>query len=251
MLITKTILQFQYKPIDFLEAPFQYSDTKYTLIFASGNAEAILSDPYDIIPETLQREIKNKVLSILSARMLFKHEFFELDSVNTQKHYADGSISTSRTIEGKASIIKLKSYAPDIILKDSAGRIIKDTKAERIAEEEALMRLIADSADRHPLINKFLESYKSAVSDPPNELVHLFEILDGLKSNYGTKEEAIKQLGLSEPRWNRLHVLSNNEPLKEGRHRGSKKSLRHASYEELSEARKIAHEMIQAFVSKI
>jgi hypothetical protein len=247
----KTTLQLQYKPIDFFEVPFQYSHSRYNMIFENGVAEVILSEPLDTVPETLKTDIIKKVRSILDGRMITKHESFELGSINIQNHYADGHITSAHTIQGVASILKLKTYPPDILLKDSTGKIIRDTKAERIAEEQSLMRLIADSADRHPLLNKLLDSYRSAVSDPADELIHLFEIIDALKSYYGNKEEVIRQLGFSEDKWDRLFRLSNNEPLKEGRHRGSKESLRHATDEELTDARIIAQEMIKAVASII
>ena len=250
-MVTKTILHFQYKPIDFFEVPFQYSDPKYTMTLENGVAEIILSEPLKGVPEKLQMEIINRVRSILNGRMLSKHESFELGSISILNHFADGNMTTSHTIQGVASIIKLKTYPPDILLKDSTGKVIRDTKAERIAEEQLFMGLIADSADKHPLLNKLIESYKSAVSDPADELVHLFEIIDALKRHYDNKEEAIKQLKLPEHKWDRLHKLSNDEPLKEGRHRGSKKTLRYATDDEISEARKIAYEMIKAFVSTL
>ena len=102
----------------------------------------------------------------------------------------------------------------------------------------------------HQLLSKLMDSYKSAVADPRNELIHLYEITDAIKSNYGNKVKAMQQLKISELRWDRLHILSNNKPFKESRHRGRNAILQNASDEELDEAREIAREMIKAVASK-
>jgi len=245
-MIKRTILQIQYNPTDFFEAPFEYSNPQYTMSFENGMVEIDLSEVFEVVPDVLQQEITSKVRSILDGRMLSRHETYELCSISILNYREDGNISTSRTIQGVSSILKIKAYAPDILIKDATGKVIRDTKAERISEEKTLMKLFGDSANKYPLLNKIIESFKSAISDPKDELVHLYEIIDALKSNYGSKHNAISQLGLLQADWDRLFTLSNNEPLKEGRHRGSKQSLRNATEEELTEARTIAKKMIIA-----
>ncbi len=249
MNICKTIVQFGYRPVDYFESPFQDFSEKYTLSIENGIVEVLLLEPQSIIPELLQKEITDKIHAIMNARMVIKHKPFELGSINVQQYYPDGKINTHRTITGVASIIKLKTYPPDIILKDANGKIIKDTKADRIAQEEIFMKLSINIANKNPLVTKLFDSYKSAVSDSENKLVHLYEFIDALKKYYGSKKEALTQLGFDESMWDRLHGLSNNEPIKEGRHRGSYSTLRHATNEELTEAREIAREMINAILN--
>jgi len=251
MEISKTIIQFEYKPVDYFETRFQDSNAKYTLNIENGIVEINLFAPQDVVPKLLQKEITDKIHAILNARMVIKHEPFELGSINIQQHYPNGTINTHRTIAGVASVIKFKTYAPDIVIKDADRKIIRDTKAERIAQEEIFMKLSADIVNKNPLVKKLFDSYKSAVIDPKNELVYLYEIRDSLKGLYGSEKKALKQLNFPKSKWNRLGSLSNVEPLMEGRHRGLNENLRHATDEELSEARKIVHELITAFLSKI
>jgi hypothetical protein len=97
-----------------------------------------------------------------------------------------------------------------------------------------------------------LNSYKAAVDDPANELVHLYEIRDALAGHYGGDAAARAKLGISEKEWKRLGILANDAPLKEGRHRGRhSKKLRHATAAELDEARKIARGWITAFADQL
>jgi hypothetical protein len=243
---TKIILRIQYNPADFFEFPFEYSNSNYTISFDNGTAEVTFSKPLVNLPEDLQTEIIKRVDTILSGRMISKHEIYELGPTSISTHYLDGKITTSHKIQGKASILKLRAYAPDIVLKDSTGKIIRDTKAERQNEQKEFLNLIANASGKHPILDKLIGSYKSAISDPADELVHLYEIIDALKSHFRSKEKAIAKLNLSEKKWDRLFCLSNNEPLKEGRHRGSKQNLRQASDDELTEAREIAQNIIRA-----
>ena len=191
MSITKTILYWQYKPVNFFEVPFQYSDNQYILNMQNGNAESILSTPHEMVPEKVQKDIENKVLSFFNARMLLKHKPYELGSLNIRQHHSDGNIATLATISGKASIVKLENGKIDFLLTDSSAQVILDTKAERVAKEESLIKVIASSTGKHPLINKLITSYKTAVSDPSDELVHLYEIIDALKKHFTSKANAI------------------------------------------------------------
>ncbi len=94
-----------------------------------------------------------------------------------------------------------------------------------------------------------LRSYRAAVSDPQDELIHLFEIRDTLADRFGSQEEAIRKLPVSKTKWSRLGVLCNVLPLQEGRHRGRfGVEIRPATEEELAEARSLATELIQAYI---
>jgi hypothetical protein len=128
---------------------------------------------------------------------------------------------------------------------------VQDTKAERIKEHtkfiDSLMPKLAGSAT----LNALLESYNAAVSDPANELVHLYEIRDAIVKDYRGDAEARRKLQLTGKEWKRLGYLANDAPLTEGRHRGKHSKLRHATAAELDEARKIARCLIEAFANRL
>jgi SAM-dependent methyltransferase len=102
-----------------------------------------------------------------------------------------------------------------------------------------------------PTLNALLESYNAAVSAPANELVHLYEIRDALATRYGGEDEALRNLQFAEKDWKQLGYLANKAPLKEGRHGGWHLKLRHASADELDEARRIARHLIEAFANQL
>lgn len=88
---------------------------------------------------------------------------------------------------------------------------------------------------------------QASVKDPDNELVHLYEIGDALAKKFGDAVRA--KLGITRAQWSRFGRLANNEPLRQGRHRGKNAgNLRDATEGELQEARGIARTMIEAYL---
>ena len=83
-----------------------------------------------------------------------------------------------------------------------------------------------------------LKSYQASAKDPDNELVHLYEIRDALVKKFGDSGALRTKLGITRNEWSRFAQLANVEPLRQGRHRGTKAgNLRDATEGELQEAR--------------
>src|SRR5262245_18724200 len=104
-----------------------------------------------------------------------------------------------------------------------------------------MLQSLAGRATGSLLLRNLLQSYSRAVSDPSNELVHLYEIRDALSKHFGEEELARKALGIPNTEWKRLGALANAEPLEQGRHRGRHPDgRRSATQAELHDARQIA-----------
>jgi hypothetical protein len=88
------------------------------------------------------------------------------------------------------------------------------------------------------------------VADPDNELVHLYEIRDALATKFGGEGAVRSALGIRSKEWSSLGQRANSEPLRQGRHRGTKVGgeLRDAVESELKDARGIARNMIEAYL---
>jgi hypothetical protein len=94
-----------------------------------------------------------------------------------------------------------------------------------------------------------LRSYNAAVSDPRNELIHLYEIRDALQKRFRGARRARDAIGVSNNDWKKLGNLADREPILQGRHRGQfPGALRVATKVELSGAREIAKHMIAAYL---
>ena len=153
-----------------------------------------------------------------------------------------GAIATAKPI-----VMKIKRGQADFVIKDEYGNIIRDSKAERLAqlaEFSALFRRRSHDVD----LLKMGDSFLAALRDEANMLVHLYEILDTLMAKYGGRGSALQTLGLDEAQWNRLHKLANDEPLEEGRHRGSRNVLRKATMQERDEAEQIGRTIIEKYL---
>jgi hypothetical protein len=86
--------------------------------------------------------------------------------------------------------------------------------------------------------------------EPGNELIHLYEIRDALSTKFGG-ERGVRAalLGISSSDWSMLGRLANDEPIRQGRHRGHHAgALRGATETELAQARAIARRMIDAYL---
>jgi hypothetical protein len=113
------------------------------------------------------------------------------------------------------------------------------------AFSDAVARLLPGDA----LLGKMLQSSHAAVEDPADELVHLYEIREALQRHFGGERKAKAALGLTDAMWKPLGRLACDEPVRQGRHRGAHlEELREATPGELKQARKIARELIEAYV---
>ncbi len=144
------------------------------------------------------------------------------------------------TVFADPCVMKMMSGNVDLVQKDKDGNIIIDSRRDRIEKKRELAQL-ARLYSSNIVAASLLASYQAAVNDPENELVHLYEIRDALSKLFKGEVPARKALGLGVSEWRRLGQLANDEPLKQGRHRGkSAGELRDATESEPAEARIIA-----------
>ena len=135
--------------------------------------------------------------------------------------------------------------------KDKDGNIISDSRRDRIEKEKNLSELIITYTNDQ-LAGVLLKSYNAAVADPNNELIHLYEIRDALSKKFRNESTVRKNLAITSSQWSRLRQLSNDEPLKKGRHRGKAvDTLREATESELAEAREISRAMIESYLQSL
>jgi hypothetical protein len=235
-------LEWSYTPADFFEAPVDYTEPNYTVHIEDGRAVATFTcdQPDSAFPE-VQKEVESRFLGAQPHR----NKPFQLSGYNTRRTRPDGSavvgISANLTLHAVVGAV-------DVIVRDAAGNVKSDSKADRIRATNEFGQL----ASRHrndSVAEALLKSYNAAITDPPNELTHLYEIRDALSERFGDETKARTDLAITKSQWSRFGRLANDMPLLEGRHRGQNVGqLRHATYSELDEARRIAKGMIQAYL---
>jgi hypothetical protein len=178
---------------------------------------------------------------------LLTHKAYDLSRPTMTRVHPDGRRDIY--VEAEPGRIVLSGVAPDIRVIDKDGNIALDSKRDRIEKKKSLAELVSTYLTADEVLTLLLQSQSASVRDPNNELVHLYEIREALSTKFGGESRARSALGINYSEWSRLGQLCNNEPLRQGRHRGkSGRALRDATESELTEARSIALTMIEAYL---
>jgi len=248
--IKRTELVWLYSPLDFFEAPYECEAVAYRIAIDAGKVTVSLEMPMDPLSDAIRRESTTEVERLFKVRQLRAHRTFQLDGPVINQIRLDGSKSVAVAVAFAA--VGVSVGRADFILRDSSGVVLQDSRADRIREDTVSLNAMTPKLARSPLLGTLIESYGAAVRDPGNELIHLYEIRDALAGHFGGETATRHALRITKKSWNRLGALANDEPLKEGRHRGQHASaLRPASEDELREARTIARGWIEAFADQI
>jgi hypothetical protein len=250
------VLEWKFSPTDYFESPIEIKQDDYTMMIADGKVEAkIDSAVYDATPsmrDSLHDVLNSRFLSYqLSSRKAYKLS----KPTKTRVEHADGR--QDYILEVEPGHLKITFHPITLLYYDKDGNVVADAQTERA-------KSLDDLVSKHykdEVLKSLLRSYNASVSDPDDELVHLYEIYEALSRKFrGNKmadsRKAISTLGkyqnLSpkkwEEKWKKFTGLCNDAPLKQGRHGGKHETLRDATDAELSEARGTAQAMIEAYL---
>jgi hypothetical protein len=245
---TEVLLEWTYSPRDFFESPIEIPRLDYTVDIGSGSISARLAaSAFDADTEIKQR-LHDALFNQMRGIQLLSRKQFQLSRPRLTRIEPDGRRHIFMEPEG--AVLTLIGGLVDFTVTDASGRVVRDTKQERIERKRELAKLVAKYGSTDEVLRAMLESHATSTSDPNNELVHLYEIREALSSALGSDAQARAALGISRTRWSRLGQLCNDEPLRQGRHRGKDiGALREATESELSEARDIAQQIIEVYLA--
>lgn len=243
------VLEWKFSPRDYFEEAIEISRQDYTMTIADGQVTAkIDSVIYQANPH-MRQGLHNALNDRFLGVQLLTHRAYELFRSTMTQVYPDGR--RDNFIETEPACIKISGTGEFQVI-DKDGNVISDSKRDRIEKKKSLAESIASHRSTDVLLASLLRSYDAAVRDPNNELVHLYEIREALSKKFGGKNTAQSKLGISSSQWSRLGQLCNNEPLRQGRHRGKNCGvLRDATEGELIEVRGIARAMIEAYLQHL
>jgi hypothetical protein len=245
----RTELEWNYEPSDFFEPPYRNASCDLELMIEDGRALATMSVPLDPLPKKLEEHIRLLLESVFLARKLQVRRKYKLQGPRIYQ-YSSGQKNVSVSV-GTASVIVMAGQA-DFIMRDATGNVVRDSKAERIAQQSSSLDFLAPKLQHSATLRSLFESYSRSIDDPNDELVHLYEIRDALSRHYGGERNACNALGISNTKWKRFGTLANVEPLEQSRHRGKHlRGRRQATDAELDEARKLAREWIIVFAQTV
>jgi hypothetical protein len=244
------VLEWNFSPPDYFEEVLEISREDYTMTIRDGKVQAKIDSPiYDANPSmrrTLHDALNDRFLGV----QLLTHRAYELSTSTMTRVHADGHRDIF--MEAEPGRIVISGNAVDFQVIDKDGNVISDSKRDRIEKKKSLAELVTTHRATDGLLASLLRSYDAAVRDPNNELVHLYEVREALSVKFGGENGARSALGITPSRWSRLGQFCNNEPLRQGRHRGKTGGvLRDATESELTEARGIARAMIEAYLQHV
>ena len=241
------VLEWRFSSPDYFEAPIEISREDYTLTIADGKAEVrIDSEVYDANPsmrQALHDALNDRLLGV----QLLSPRAYELSRSTMTRVHPDGR--RDFFLEAEAGRFVITGNPVDFQVRDKNGNIIADSMRDRIEKKKTLADLVSAYRATDQVLASLLRSHDASVRDPNNELVHLYEIRDALSVKFSGEKALRSALRISSADWSRFGQLCNNEPLRQGRHRGKTGgALRDATEAELSDARRIARAMIEAYL---
>lgn len=194
----------------------------------------------------LREAVESFVESLFLGVQIVAHMQCQLSGPSVSTLQDDGS--RGYIIECEPGTIQIRGGRVNIRYVRSDGTVV-DTRRDRVERKHRLSRAAATYAPSDEALARMLRSYRSAIADAEDELIHLYEVLDTLASTFGSQTEALRQIGQPKRKWSRLGQLCNDLPLRQGRHRGRVgEALRSASEEELTEARSLSAGFIESYI---
>jgi hypothetical protein len=244
--IATTVLESTYKPDTFFEEKLDINLMGGSIVLESGKIRGEF--PGELYDEG--RDFRDKVQTFI-ARIFVSQQVktlkdYSLSNMAMSREYPDGRrdcIGFPETVSATA----IDGSSIDFVHKDSNGEIILDTKAERLSDQEEYRKKAAVLLETDEIMKKITGSLSAAISDRKNLFIHLEEIREVLKKEFGGEKETPKALGISAKDWNHFGKLANDDPLAEGRHRGKHLELRNASREEIGWALQFSKVLIEKY----
>ena len=244
------ILDWQFSPPDYFEESISILRDDYTMVIEDGKVKATITatnfDANALMRDTLHEALNDRFLGV----QLLSHRPYELSKPRVIKLHPDGHKDYFIELEGAQ--ITLTGGTADIRVTDQLGNVTSDSKRDRIEKKKSLGELVSAFRSSDSVLSALLSSQGTAVRDPDNELVHLYEIRERLSKQFGGELAAKLALGIAPSAWSRIGQLCNYEALRQGRHRGKcVGGLRDATDAELMEARGIARSMIESYLQHL
>jgi len=235
------VLEWEYSPPDYFDSPIKIeTQDKCNIEIDNGKAvvkiDSVVFDANPLMSDALNHVLKARFIGA----QLVRHKKFTLSSPAKTIVHPDGCRDYFLQVEPTRVTVKVTGNQQ--IFRD--GKVVPDPKLDEIS---FTLRIHKHPNDK--VLAKMLRGYSDAVDEPDHELVHLYEIRDAISKKFSDDKKARSALKISYDDWSDLGKLCNEDPLLEGRHHGKHENLHNATNAELSKARKIAKDMIDAYLS--
>jgi hypothetical protein len=244
----RVTLEGTYTPANYLEEPMELEGTDYTATIADGRIEVAFREPEPLPDADRQAAVSRKVEQVFNTHMILTGRSAAVTGLTMKRRYPDGRADIWVSVS--SGFYLFSGCSADFLITDADGNVVRDTKAERLADIKAFrdqgLRHVAD-----PLLGEMMASFRQAIADPDDQMTHLYEIRDALKRHFGGEKKAQQALGLTSSEWTDFGRITNSEPIKQSRHRGSHPVLRPATEQERARVIDVARRMIRAYLDHL
>jgi hypothetical protein len=240
-------LEWSYKPPDYFEENIVWNREYYSVEIVDGRIIAQMNaDLYDSktgLRDLLTRELNDYFRGALPIR----RRAFEIQIGSINRIWPDGRRDTTHEVHVIEVILTGENV--DFIRTGANGKVIHDTRRDRIEATKSLAELSSRYAPTDPTVSRILDSFDAAVRYPGSALVYLYEVWEALQTLFEGDDGARRTLGIDKDDRSKLTKLANDEPVNQGRHRGKfAGKLRNATANELDEAWAIARGMFEKYL---
>ena len=240
---------WSYTPKDFFEEPIEKACGCCSVKMENGRIVCSTTGEYFDSNPDLRDRLTRKLYAYFRAANLVRRTSFEISGGGGYNRKGpEGEIHSVLMVDSAS--IGVTTGNVDLVVTKADGTVRRDTRQERLDRTAELAELSAQHAT-DAIAAQILESYNNSIDDADNELVHLYEIWETLRANL-PRRQALSAIGVARQQMSLLTRLANDEPLKQGRHRGKHAgSLRDATAAELQDARDVATQMIVGYLRSL
>jgi hypothetical protein len=243
---SKTVLGWTYEPKGFFEIPCQLAFSGGQISITDGKVRGEFDQSHFDLGSEFRDLVHANVSTVFLAQQVQVHKVFKLSKASMEREHADGRRDFIGFVDSAQCTIS--GGSADIIVRNSDGNIIQDTKAERLKKQKDFRDAAANMTPNDLVLKRMLQSFRNALTDSENLLIHLYEIREALTSDFGGEAIVKRTLSLSSADWSSFGQLANNEPVQEGRHRGKHVGLRPATKSETEWALSFAQRLIEVYI---
>lgn len=243
----KTVLEWTYEPDALFEEPCTLSCLGGEISISEGKVRGEFDGSYYDQGREFRDRVHAYVYAQFMAQQVQMQRDFHLSKASMARECPNGRRDV--TAFPQPLIMTAVVGRADITIRDSDGNVVQDTKVERRNKQREFRNDVARLLPNDLILRRMLQSYRTALSDKENMLIHLHEVREALVTECGGDSTNAKSLlDVSSSDWSRFGRLANNEPVREGRHRGRHVELRPAPKSEIEWALEFSKELIEKYV---
>jgi hypothetical protein len=214
-------MRWGYEPDGFLPEPIVRQAGGCSLRVGDGVATATLPAGGKLTEE-LKERVRIRVEALLRAHAALKRVSVQLTHFTS----FDGD-GYKITPHGQELLVET-GVAGDMVsfeLRDERAEVVETSEMIRRRRSERFITAVEGALDaRSQLVARLIEVNNSA--QPGSYLRDVWEVIELLKAACGGDQRVARALGVDHHLvWKKFQLLANDEPLLEGRHRGSKPQL--------------------------